>query len=80
MTKEEYKVEVRLLSNVIHHLDGVLVPIEEALGLEEPDNEKQLCYGDLPRRLDQLIGYLVGLGHRLEIVQKTVITLRDTVS
>ena len=80
MNRDEYKEEVWRLSSAIDHLGGVLVPIEEALGLEEPERDPQPHYADLPRRLNELVDYLVDLGRRLEAVQKTVIALKDTVS
>jgi len=53
------------------------------LGLAAKDIEGSLeepTYSDVPRRLDQLIGWLVDAGRRAETIVETVARLRDTIN
>ena len=66
------------LGVVIGKIGAELVPIERALGLKGPEGCES-CHDDIPRRLDQLIRYVLELSDRLADVGVVVLKLKVSV-
>ena len=79
--REAASQEIRQLSEAINKADAALVPTEAMLGLNQEAEEAMKVpeYGDVPRRLDTRISRVVDLARRLELVQKAVDRLKESV-
>jgi len=80
-TPEEAAEKVWRLSQAANSIDCEIVAIEQMLGLDEPQEgaQKVPAYEDMPRRLDQLIGWLADAGRRAVKITLAVAKLKDTV-
>ena len=70
------------LAEAVTTVDCAVVSLEEMLGLtqEEGEGPKEPIHDDLPRRLDQLVGWLEDAGRRAGRIVEAVAGLKKTVN